>query len=231
MDIYIDIETIPSQRADVKDMIAATAHPPRTITKPESLAKWYEEKLPDVLDEEWRKTALNGTFGELLCIGWAVDDDDPSCAIRTLDEPESTVLEMFFEQLGARMKSGQRRGVKPIPTWIGHYITGFDLRFIWQRAVICGIEPPFPIPYDAKPWNTDVYDTKTKWTGMGSSGGYGSLDKVCQALGYTGKGDMDGGKVWDAVLEDRYGEIGLYCMDDVEKTRRLHQRMTFKVTA
>lgn len=229
MDIYLDIETIPTQRADIKEMITADVTHPANITKPETIAKWNNEKKPHAVDEVWRKTALSGTFGEILCISWAVNDDAPSCVIRTLDEPESNVLEQFFEQLKATMVLCTRRGVKPIPHWIGHFISGFDLRFIWQRAVINGIEPPFELPYDAKPWSKDIFDTKTEWTGANSYSGGGSLDKVCQAMGYSGKGDMDGGKVWDAVLEDRYGEIALYCMDDVEKTRMLHRRMTFKL--
>ena len=111
-------------------------------------------------------------------------------------------------------------------TWIGHYITGFDLRFLWQRCVINELPPGFHIPKDAKPWDARVFDTKIEWSGMQSTG-TGTLGAVCKSMGYDGKGDIDGSKVWDYVKEGRIQEVADYCKDDVEKVRILHKRMTF----
>ena len=230
MNIYIDIETIPTQREDLKAMLADEVSHPANISKPETIEKWNKEKRPEAVDEAWRKTALNGTFGEVLAIGWAIDDEEPNCVIRKLGESEGALLTQFFNQIGHAVTHGGGRSTPASVTWIGHFITGFDLRFIWQRAVINGVRPPVVLPYDAKPWSKDVFDTKTAWTGASSYAGGGKLDTLCKVLGYAGKGDLDGAKIWDAVLNERYTDIAVYCKDDVEKTRILHRRMTFAVT-
>lgn len=226
MEIFIDIETIPSQRQDVFDMIRESITPPGNITKEESIAKWWSEKGTEAIDIEWRKTALNGTFGEIICIAWAIDDEDPHAVSRTLEESEADMLQQFFDQLAAViLQPGRPQAV----TWIGHYISGFDLRIIWQRAVINGVRPPFKIPYDAKPWSDVIYDTKVEWSGLNSRGG-GSQDHICKAMGFPGKGDMDGSKVWDAIKAGEYDKVTLYCIDDVTDVRHIYRRMTFKET-
>ena len=96
------------------------------------------------------------------------------------------------------------------PVWIGHYITGFDLRFLWQRYVIKKVIPLVNIPFDAKPWDKTVYDTKIKLSGMHSTG-FGSLDEVSKIMGHLPKGDITGATVWDAWLAGRYDDIAEYC--------------------
>jgi len=225
MNIYLDIETIPTQRDDIKAKLAATVTPPKNITKADTKAAWLMDKKPAAVDEVYRKTALNGTYGEIICLCWAIDDGPVQGVTRNLNGSEAVLLEQFFAQLAPHL---YEPGRPVVPCWVGHYITGFDLRFIWQRCVINGVHPTCKIPYDAKPWSDLVYDTKIEWTGIGQHTGAGSLDDVCTALGLAGKGDMDGSKVWDAILEGRYTEVAEYCEDDVEKVRAVHKRMTFQ---
>lgn len=217
MKLFLDIETIPTQREDFKQLIAEDIKHPGNIKKAESIKLWNKEKKPQVIDEAWRKTALDATQGELLCFGYAFNDDEPECLGRTLEQPESVLLEAINDTLGNRQSS----------VWIGHYITGFDLRYLWLRFVVNGIKPAFNIPYNAKPWDSSVFDTKVEWSGLKGCTS-GSLDIVSKALGYKGKGDLDGSKVWDAVLEGRYEEIFEYCKDDVNKARTIYNRMMFK---
>lgn len=225
MNIYLDIETIPTQRDDLKALVAEKVTPPASMSKPETIAKWEAEKKPEAIEEEWRRTALDGAMGEIVAIAWAVDDEVPQVAWRSLERPEADVLAEFFGSIAPRLNTPGR----PIrPTWVGHFITGFDLRFIWQRAVILGVEPGFYLPYDAKPWGSDVFDTKTAWSGVSSYGKSASLDTLCKVMGFAGKGDIDGSKVWDYVKAGRMPEVAEYCKDDVEKARLLHRRMTFQ---
>lgn len=224
MNIYLDIETIPSQRDDVYQMIVDTITPPGTLTKPESIAKWEAEKKPDAIEQEWRKTALSGTYGEIICMAWAIDDDDVNAVSRTLVDSEADMLRRFFDQLAPLVKMPGR---PVVPTWIGHYISEFDLRFIWQRCVVNRVRPTIRLPYDAKPWSDQIFDTKIEWGGLRSNG-YNSLHHVNVAMGYTGKTDLDGSKVWDYIKAGRYSEVTQYCMDDVEDARHIHQRMIFK---
>lgn len=79
-----------------------------------------------------------------------------------------------------------------VPVVVAHH-AGFDVRYIWQRAIILGVTPPAWWPVDARPWDTDrVYDTMTAWAGHGNRIG---LDRLCKALGITGKTGVDGSQV------------------------------------
>lgn len=218
MNLYLDIETIPGQHAWIKDRIAETIQPPGNIKKQETIDAWNEEKKPGAIEEQFRKCGLSGTVGEVIAIGWAFNDEPISAMCRTLNEPEADLLQTFFEAV--HNVTELRR-----PTWIGHYITGFDLRFLWQRCVVNKVKPAVPIPYDAKPWSEEIFDTKHEWTG--TQGGHGSLDEVCLAMDIPGKDGFDGSMVYDAVINGEYERIRQYVADDVFKVRELHKRMTF----
>jgi len=119
------------------------------------------------------------------------------------------------------------------PTFIGHNIVAFDLRFIFQRAVLNGVIPPSIIPFNARPWDDSVFDTMTAWAGVGNRV---SLDKLCGAFGIAKKGseigdDIDGSKVWDYVRTGRIADVVEYCKGDVERVRAIHRRMTFAEAA
>lgn len=222
MNLYIDIETIPSQKPDVKNDIVIDV--PGNYKKPESIEKWKEEKMPDLIEDSYKKFGLDGALGEIICIGFAFDDKAPEIIGRDLTMPESDVLNKFMDILFDKKYSEHK--VQAI-TWVGHYVTGFDLRFLWQRYVANGIKPKINIPIDAKPWESElVFDTMTQWTGIKKSG-TGKLDAICKALGGEGKGDIDGSQVWDYVKTGRLSEVFEYCKNDVEMTRFLHKKLTF----
>ncbi len=228
MYLYIDIETIPGQRESVRRNIELTIAPPKSLKKPESIAKWYAEHADDEIEKRWRATALDGALGEVQTIAWTIDDGAVRSMNRTLMESEKTLLIKFLLALREDLDTGHSdHAMKPV--WVGHFITGFDLRFIWQRCVIHDVHPPIAIPYKARPWDSNIFDTKIEWTGITSGyTGSGKLDAVCKALGLPGKpDDIDGSKVWDFIKAGRYAEVEAYGRDDVEKVRLVHKRMTF----
>lgn len=221
---YIDIETIPGQSEWIKEEAKAKVSPPGTYKKEESIAKWMEENAEQEADNIWRKTALDGSRGEIFCISWAINDKAvESISIEGIGEKQ--MLEEFFLMLDESTKNDYLK-TSPITNWVGHNITGFDLRFIWQRCVINGVKPSINIPYNAKPWDNEVFDTMVEWSGLNRTGTR-SLDAVCKAFGMNGKGDIDGSKVWDYIKAGRYDEVVSYCKDDVKKVRELYKRMTF----
>ena len=71
MFIYLDIETIPSQRDDVRGLSWQRVKVPANYKDPQKIEAYKYEHA----EEEYRKTALDGGYGELCCIGWAVDDE------------------------------------------------------------------------------------------------------------------------------------------------------------
>jgi hypothetical protein len=195
------------------------------MSKPETIQKWKEECEAGAVETEFRKLGLDGTRGQIFCIAWAFDDEPVTyaCAKDRALGNEVRTLSSFIASVHSRIneKLGRPQALK----WIGHYITGFDLRFIWQRCVVNNVKPSIEIPYKAKPWDNNVFDTCIEWKGSGSSSG--SMEAICKAFGIEGKGDMDGSKVYDEYLAGNYQKIIDYCKDDVERVRKIYKQMNF----
>lgn len=214
--LYLDIETIPAQSEDVRAIIAAGVKPPAQMKKAETIAAWEAEQKAAAVDEAIAKTSFNAVFGQVCCIGFAVDSSPVtsiSWPINASDEREA--LKGFFSVADDALKMR-------FPTLVGHYIAGFDIRFIWQRCMVLGIRVPAWMPKDPKPWDGGVFDTMTAWAGAKDTI---SMDTLCQALGIEGKGDVDGSMVGKMFAEGKHKEIAAYCRDDVERTRAIHRKM------
>lgn len=212
--IAFDIETIQTDDPVIIAEIAATITHPKTMSKAETIAKWAEEEKPKAVEEAVSKTSFDGTYGRICCIGWAVDRDEPM-AICSANERE--VIETF---LAAVREAHNMAG----HTFVGHNITSFDLRFLWQRCIINRIKPSTSIPFAAKPWDKAIGDTMTMWNPERER--RIGLDRLCKALGVpTSKGDMDGSKVHKTFLAGELDKIARYCKDDVAATRECYLRM------
>lgn len=250
--LYIDIETIPAQRPDVLEELRAAEQealiaalqavkPPGNYKKQETIDEWMATEAPKIkqalidasaanVDAAYRKTGLDGAFGQICVIGWALNDekastiwspqwDDPTC--------ERELLEAFYCALTDAIPANEERTT----CVIGHNVAGFDLRYLAQRSIVHSVRPHRVIASaaQAKPWEQEkVYDTMIQWGGTGAKPG-GSLDKLCRALGIpTPKGDITGATVWDAVQAGRIADVAAYCARDVEAVRSIHRRMTFQ---
>lgn len=249
MHVYIDIETIPGQHPGLRQEIAAQLPAvapyqeptcPRNIKRPETQRDWQENTLPGLreaaiqkyqddlakheaaIETAWRKTALQGEHGEIICIAWAIKDNPITVVSRSLQESEADLLRRFFQTLHPQLE-------KRSPTWIGHHVT-FDLRFLFQRAVIHGVYPIINLPIDAGHWDDRLRDTMTMWAGSRERI---SLNRLCRALGIPTKGqeladeDIDGSKVWDFVLRGEIDKVATYCKADVARCREVYRRLTF----
>lgn len=71
--LFLDIETLPGEES-LRSDIAAEIKPRSRITKAETLKKWEEEQKPARVEEEYRRTALEGLQGRILCIGYLRED-------------------------------------------------------------------------------------------------------------------------------------------------------------
>lgn len=234
MRIYLDLETIPSQAPDARDLVKAGIKPPATHKKPETIAAWWENEAPAAIEEAWRKQALDAAVGEIVSISWATDDDGPYTAIRGKHDNERAVLAQFYGQLQAALEAAAIRDHRgqaiydDAPYFIAHN-AAFDLGFLWRRSIVLGIRAPFTIPSPiAKPGSYG--DTMTAWAGNRGTIG---LDKLCTALGVpTPKGDgMDGSKVYDAWQAGELDRIAKYNRADVLATRECWRRLNWETAA
>lgn len=216
MNIYLDIETIPSQSPAVHDAVAKMITVPGNISKAETIAAWEAEKKPALVKEAVAKTSFDGAYGHICCIGWAIDDE-PAQTIWMEDvRDEKPILSGFLASLEALVPQYTH------PTIIGHNVIGFDIRFFWQRAIILGVPMPTWFPRDPKPWSGDVFDTMTAFAGARGTIG---MDRLCGAMGFDGKGEIDGSMIADLWAGGQYETITRYCAADVERTRQIHHRM------
>jgi len=217
--LTLDIETIPSQQPGLKERIRETIKPPGNISKADTIAKWMTENTESAAEEAFRKTACDGTQGEIVCISYAIEACGVRNVWRDLNGSETDLLYDFFRDV--REMIGDQ-----LPFFVGHNILGFDLRFIFQRCVIRGVKPPFPLRQDARYNGDHVFDTMLAWAGWGNRV---KLATICEVLGIPVKSDgIDGSRVWDAVLAGNADRVAAYCNEDVEATREVYRRMTFQ---
>lgn len=248
MNITFDLETIPDQRAGAKETFIAESlqnfNAPSSLTKEraakdlgmtdpneikftskESMIEKWEfrfaiEKSQEVAEENWRKTSLDGSRGQICAFGIALND--LGTVVFYDDSDERSIIVDAFEYLSDNYDYGTNR----IPKFIGHNVINFDLRFLFQRCVVHGIKPPPFIPFNPAPWADNVFDTSTKWAGHGNRI---SMNNLCAALDMEGKSEgLDGSKVWDYVKDGRIDEVAAYCKGDVDRTREIYKRMTFQ---
>lgn len=214
--LYLDIETIPAQSDEAKAIIAAGVKPPATMKKPETIAAWEADQKAAAVEDAIAKTSFNAAFGQVCCIGFAVDNSPATSISWPLNATDETkALSGFFDVAAEAI--GKR-----FPTIVGHYVCGFDLRFIWQRCMVLGVRVPAWVPKDPKPWDGGVFDTMTAWAGARDTI---SMDALCQALGIEGKSDIDGSMVGKMFADGKHKEIAAYCRDDVDRTRAIHRKM------
>lgn len=219
--VYIDIETVPTQDEAVREEIAATVRPPATMSKAETIAKWEIEQKPTAAAEAVAKTALDGGYGHVVCIGWAIGDGEVSASV--LDpkyggvDHERSYLEAIFTKITAARPFSGRTVI------VGHNVAEFDLRFLWQRACVLGVPVPPWFPRDPKPWAENVHDTMAMWAGRN---GRISLDRLAKIFGVGGKFDgMTGADVARVWAGGDLARIADYCRQDVEITRAIHRKM------
>ena len=245
MNVYFDIETIPCQSGalDYDSFLASekenfkapsgltktqacadlgiTGNDAKFTSKDDAILKWEHkfaaEKAPEVAEEKWRKTSFDGGHGEIISMSWAIEDGPIDSMSRMVGETESQLINGFFDAITPVLS-------KRPPFFIGQFVAGFDLKFLFQRCVVLKIKPPFKLPFNGR-HDSDFYCTQIAWAGFK---GRMSQDNMCKALGIEGKpGDIDGSKVWDFVKAGDVKRVEEYNRDDVFKVRELHKRLTF----
>lgn len=213
-EIYLDIETIPSQLPWVKDYIAEKTTPPGNIKKQETVDAWYAEKHQDAIEEALLKCSFDGAVNHIICISASAANGEPVSFYQKDIENEGLLLLDFYTWLQNSSSEFGR-------VFVGHNVSGFDLKVIRQRSIILGVKPPPGIPFDAKPWEKNPFDTMVQWDSKNMT----SLDKIARALGIEAKSDVDGSMVYQMWKEGKHKEIADYCCDDVRMVREVYKKI------
>lgn len=176
----------------------------------------YEKQVAEY-DKEFRKKALNSLEADLVCIGITVNDEEPYMIGYQEDEAEmlKDLVEYIDDKLGHR---------KHIAKWVGQRVLGFDILFLWHRAIKYQNKDLLSI-LPVEKWSKRIEDINDMFN-AGVYGKYNSLNDICVFLGIPGKGDVDGSMIHDLFLANKFDEIYDYCGNgDVRKTRMVHRML------
>ncbi len=196
--LFLDIETIPAGEESLEK-----------LQKIFSKKGKDEEKFEDFV----AKTTFEGAFGRILCIGYAVDDQQSQVFYNENDERKT--LREFWEL------------ARTCQLFVGHNVMDFDLRFIYQRSIVHNVQPSIELNF-ARYRNFPIFDTMREWSkwSMGSVG----LETLALALDIPSPKDdgIDGSQVWEFFQKGKVKEILEYCKRDVDTTREVYKKMTFQ---
>lgn len=201
MNLFFDIETIPAQ--ENQHEILKEIH-----------AKKVEDgkKVSGNFDEYLAATSFDGAFGQIICIGYAIDDKP----VEVLRGDEKKILQDFWEI------------AKEARLFIGFNNMDFDLRFIYQRSIIHGVPSRTDLSF-ARYRSSPIYDIMWEWRKWAREPSI-NLDSLAKALGIPSSkgGAIEGKDVAQAYADGRIKEICDYCKKDVEVTRAIYKRMVFE---
>lgn len=250
----IDIETIPDQREgafdaylkDAKENFKAPSglskkqalidmgldgnrQPQKFWTKDDTISEWVKffkntDKVKEVAEDNYRKTSFDGGKGEIISVSYgSVEDGIVDVAYRELNN-SFTESELILGAFRDIMELCQRRAHETKPFFVGHNIE-FDLKFMFKRAVILGIEPPFDLPFWGR-HGSQYYDTMQAWEGFK---GTISQNNLARALGIPEKpDDIDGSMVWDFVKRGDAKRVSEYNVYDVETVIDIYNKLNFR---
>ncbi|GAB3355469.1 MULTISPECIES: 3'-5' exonuclease family protein [Giesbergeria] len=232
MNLFIDIETVPSQHPDALATVALNIRPPGTLKKAESIAAWWANEADQATQEAWRKQALDGgTQGEIISIACTDGDGRDWVACRAQGgDTEAVLLQSFIDMVegwtqAEAVQVAGRASAFPVDDHfpVAHN-AAFDLGFLWRRCVVHGVRIPKWLrgPMARAGW--DYGDTMQVWAGYGKFIG---LDALCSALGLPSpKADgMDGSQVFDRWLAGDCDAIARYNLQDAQAVAAVWHRL------
>lgn len=199
--LYLDIETLPAEEEKHEIL--------RGIFQRKAAKR--EQKM--TVEEFIENSGLDGAFGRICCLSYALDD----LAVKTLSGTEKEILEEFWKI------------ARDADLFIGFNLMDFDLRFIYQRSIVWGVKPTRDLNF-ARYRNSPIFDVMYEWAKWNTWEGRISLDALAKSLGLSSSkgGEIEGKNVARAYLDGRLKEICLYCEKDVELTRKIYKRMIFE---
>lgn len=220
MKVVLDIETVQAPRHEWARLVGKLPTSGEEALPDEGLDLFTAgavEEQRQAEDELYAKSAFDGTFSRIVCIGLLEFSDqmEARSAVAWYGGDERELLRQFWARLA------QDR-----PTlFITHNGLGFDLPFIKKRSIIHQVKPSFDINL-AKFRTEPVYDTMAIWSNWDTRG-WVKLDVLARALQVdtkSGSGEQVAG-MWE---KGQGLELAQYCLQDTYVTYACYCRMNFR---
>ena len=177
------------------------------IKNPDLIAERIQKAEETHAADYIRNAALDALSGQVLCIGYRLERDEPAILSSDADG-EAAMLRQWWELLNTWERQ---------PRLIGFNIKAFDLPFLIKRSWKHRITPPYWIRH-GRYWNDLVVDLREVWQ-LGDNRAHGSLGAISRHLGLgekTGSG-ADFANLWKT---NRQAAID-YCLQDVKLTQQV----------
>lgn len=208
-----DIETIPNM--DLVGLLP-DVEASKTIKDPAKIAADIAEKKSKQID----KMGLDPLFGRVFCFAFANDEHKGGYTISELDDKhEREMIQKIMQVLG---NDGMR-----LVTFNG---IGFDLPFVYKRAIILGVSPANfgapPLSAWTKRYSSDRHFDLMKLWCCWESGSYIGLDVLASVVLGCGKKEMDFAEFPELVkTEEGREKVYEYCLQDTRLTWELYKRL------
>ena len=206
--IIFDIETGP---LPANELVIPPFDPSQVklgnIKNPDLIAERIQKAEETHAADYIRNAALDALSGQVLCIGYRLERDEPAILSSDADG-EAAMLRQWWELLNTWERQ---------PRLIGFNIKAFDLPFLIKRSWKHRITPPYWIRH-GRYWNDLVVDLREVWQ-LGDNRAHGSLGTISRHLGLgekTGSG-ADFANLWKT---NRQAAID-YCLQDVKLTQQV----------
>lgn len=220
MKVVLDIETVQASREEWARLIGKTPKD-EGWARPEGdfdlFTAGAAEERRQAEDELYAKSAFDGTFSRIVCIGLLEFSDqmEARSAVAWYGANERELLRQFWARLA------QDR-----PTlFITHNGLGFDLPFIRKRSIIHQVRPTLDINL-AKFRTEPVYDTMAIWSNWDTRA-WVKLDVLARALQVETKSGS-GAQVAEMWEKGQGLELARYCLQDTYVTYACYCRMNFR---
>ena len=195
----IDIETMSNE-----EMIDKLPEPTLALGNLKDETK-IQAKIEEAKQKQIDSMALNPLYGKIACIGYGERV--------VVKEAEDELIEEIVTEVLSKMA--------PICTYNG---IGFDIPFIYKRALILGVKISPPMSFWMKRYVTTPHcDLMQVW---GNWRDYEKMDNVAKVLLGHGKVDFDVTTIKDLIkTEEGKSKIAEYCKRDLEVTKLLFDKM------
>lgn len=220
MKVVLDIETIQAPREEWARLVGRASESAEGVRIEEggdlfTAGAAEEQRRAD--DELYAKSAFDGTFSRIVCIGLLEFSDqmEARSAVAWYGGDERELLRRFWARLGQDRPA----------LFITHNGLGFDLPFLKKRSIINQVKPSLDINL-AKFRTEPVYDTMAIWSNWDTRG-WIKLDVLARALQVETKSGS-GEQVAEMWEKGQGLELARYCLQDTYVTYACYCRMNFR---
>ena len=209
MDMFVDIETRATTNPELMKLVVENVTAPSNYKDPDKIAAYISEARKEAIS----KTSLDGTYGEILTIGVALDANE----VTVIGGPGETEHEVLTEF--ACMISGLERA----GAWLQFIAFNgeFDFKFIYQRMVVSKVIRPRSLPTPGNKFQ-HLKDPMKMWAGFKEFVKQQTLEQV---FGIKRDDTLKGSEVGTALLAGDWDAIIRHNSEDVRCLREIYRRM------